>query len=140
MKFRSRSNTETIRLASTSGDILLIGSEFVEIPAHMEAEAYAKGCVSEEIYNSIRADIENDSAAADIAAQTALVSGTLTEEQRVAAIKTAINAMLDSNEEGNFTAQGLPHLKKLSALAGFTVSKEEMEAVWTSVSTSPEGQ
>lgn len=138
MKFRSRSNTETIRLASTSGDILLIGSEFVEIPAHMEAEAYAKGCVSEEIYNSIRADIENDSA--DATAKTALVSGTLTEEQRVSAIKTAINAMLDSNEEGNFTAQGLPHLKKLSTLAGFTVAKEEMEAVWASVSISTEGQ
>lgn len=138
MKFRSRSNTETIRLASTSGDILLIGSEFVEIPAHMEAEAYAKGCVSEEIYNSIRADIENDSA--DATAKTALVSGTITEEQRVAAIKTAINAMLDGNEEGNFTAQGLPHLKKLSTLAGFTVAKEEMEAVWASVSISTEGQ
>lgn len=135
MKFRSRSDNETIRLASTSGDILLIGSEFVEIPPHMEAEAYAKGCVSEEIYKSIRADIERDATA-----KTTLVSGALTDEQRVAAIKMAMNAMLDSNEDGNFTAQGLPHLKKLSSLAGFTVSKEEMESIWAEVSATSDGQ
>lgn len=50
MKFRSRSDSEVARLASTTGHIILVGQEFVEVPQHMESEAYANGCVSEELY------------------------------------------------------------------------------------------
>lgn len=125
MKFRSRKDDEVVRIASTSGHICLVGSEFVEVPDHMEADAYAAGCVSEAIYNSIRADMDRDAKA-----KAALITGALTDEQRQLAIKTAISTMLDSNDEGSFTAQGVPHLKKLSSLAGFQVSKEEMEAAW----------
>lgn len=129
MKFRSRSDNKTIRLASTSGDILLIGSEFVEVPLHMEAEAYASGCVSEELYNSIKSDMEKDAAA-----KTALTGGSLTAEQKHEAIKLAIGAMLDSHENGNFTAAGIPNLKVLVRQTGFQVSKEEMDAAWAEVS------
>ena len=130
MKFRSRRDGEVIRIASTSGHICLVGSEFVEVPDHMEPDAYAAGCVSEALYNSIKADMEKD---AD--AKAALVGGALTEEQRSAAIKLAIEAMLDGKEEGSFTTAGLPNMKVLVKQTGFPVSKEEMEAVWATIAS-----
>lgn len=46
MLFRSRDG-ETKRVASTSGSIILVGEDPVEIPAHMEIDAYAAGCLPE---------------------------------------------------------------------------------------------
>lgn len=129
MKFRSRSDEQVIRLASTSGHIVLVGKEFVEVPEHMESQAYAEGCVSEALYNSIRADMEKDAAA-----QAALVGGGLTEELKHEAIKAAIVAMLDGKDEGSFTTAGLPNMKALAKQCGFQVTKDEMEAAWAEVS------
>lgn len=128
MKFRSRRDGEVIRIASTSGHICLVGSEFVEVPDHMEPDAYAAGCVSEALYNSIKADMEKDAAA-----KAALVGGVLTDEQKKIAIKRAIQEMLDGNEDGNFTTTGLPNMKVLVKKTGFPVSKEEMEAIWETI-------
>ena len=128
MKFRSRRDGEVIRIASTSGHICLVGSEFVEVPDHMEADAYAAGCVSEALYNSIKADMEKDAAA-----KAALVGGGLTDEQKKIAIKRAIQEMLDGNEDGSFTTAGLPNMKVLVKKTGFPVSKEEMEAIWETI-------
>ena len=133
MKFRSRSDEQVIRLASTSGHIVLVGKEFVEVPEHMESQAYAEGCVSEALYNSIKADMEKDAAA-----KAALVGGAMTPEQKHAAIKVAIGAMLDGEDEGSFTAAGLPNMKVLAKTTGFAVTKEEMEAAWTEVSAEKE--
>ena len=128
MKFRSRRDGEVIRIASTSGHICLVGSEFVEVPDHMEPDAYAAGCVSEALYNSIKADMEKDAAA-----KAALVGGALTEDQKHEAIKVAIGAMLDSKDESSFTKEGLPNMKALVKQTGFTVSKEEMEKAWSEI-------
>ena len=128
MKFRSRRDNEVIRIASTSGHICLVGSEFVEVPDHMESDAYAAGCVSEALYNSIKADMEKDAAA-----KAALVGGALTEDQKHEAIKVAIGAMLDSKDESSFTKEGLPNMKALVKQTGFTVSKEEMEKAWSEI-------
>ena len=128
MKFRSRRDGEVIRIASTSGHICLVGSEFVEVPDHMESDAYAAGCVSEALYNSIKADMEKDAAA-----KAALVGGGLTPEQKHEAIKLAIGAMLDSKDDGSFTKDGLPNMKVLAKQTGFAVSKDEMEAAWAEV-------
>ena len=133
MKFRSRRDGEVIRIASTSGHIVLVGDEFVEVPEHMEPDAYAAGCVSEALYNSIKADMEKDAAA-----KIALVGGAMTPEQKHAAIKVAIGAMLDGEDEGSFTAAGLPNMKVLAKTTGFAVTKEEMEAAWAEVSAEKE--
>lgn len=137
MKFRSRNNTDTIRLASTSGHICLIGQEFVDVPEHMEADAYANGCVSEELYNSIKADLAKGALAGDGGADAKVIlpgGATMpTTVDRSLAIRTQIDAMLSGNEDGSFTAAGLPNLKILSSKCGFQVSKEEMEPVWAQI-------
>lgn len=153
MRFRSRSNSEVARLASTSGHIILVGQEFVEVPQHMEADAYANGCVSEEIYNSIKADMAKgaEQAAMEMLAGATgggaqqvsgikLPSGDIVREDRPAVVRQAIQAMLDGGEEGAFTAAGLPNLKVLSGKCGFQVSKDEMEVAWGEISTAAAGE
>ena len=134
MKFRSRRDGEVIRIASTSGHICLVGSEFVEVPEHMEPDAYAAGCVSEALYNSIKSDMEKDAAA-----KTALTGGALTPAQKHEAIKLAIQSMLDGNEDGNFTTAGLPNMKVLVKQTGFPLTKDEMEAAWNEIVAAQQG-
>ena len=140
MKFRSRSNDEVVRLASTSGHICLIGQEFVEVPEHMISEAYASGCVSEDIYNSIKADLAKDALKGDAngAAKVTLPGGsnppnTPPAVDKPAVIRSQVDAMLAGNEEGAFTAAGLPNLKALSSKCGFQVTKEDLEPVWAAI-------
>ena len=153
MRFRSRSNSEVARLASTSGHIILVGQEFVEVPQHMEADAYANGCVSEEIYNSIKADMAKgaEQAAMEMLAGATgggaqqvsgikLPSGDIVREDRPAVVRQAIQGMLDGGEEGAFTAAGLPNLKVLSGKCGFQVAKDEMESAWGEISAAAAGE
>ena len=128
MRFRSRSNSEVARLASTSGHIILVGQEFVEVPEHMEADAYSNGCVSEEIYNSIKADMAKgaEQAAMEMLAGATgsgaqqvsvikLPSGDIIREDRPSVIRQAIQGMLDGGEEGAFTAAAAPAIIVLAA-------------------------
>ena len=132
MRFIARTKGEVIRIASTSGHIVLIGDEFTEVPEHMESEAFSKGCVSEALYNSIREDMKAD--AQKQAALVALTGGGSPEgADRSPVVIAKINEMMDSTDEGYFTKAGLPNLKILETLCGFRVSREEMEAAWAEV-------
>ena len=136
MKFRSRSDNQVVRLASTTGHICLVGREFVEIPEHMEAEAYANGCVSEELYNAIKADLAAGNLVAGGGVRLPGNGGP--QAERTSVIKQQIEAMLDSGEDGAFTAAGLPNLKVLSGKCGFQVGKDEMETVWGAIAAGKE--
>ena len=139
MRFRSRSDNDVARLTSTSGHIVLVGQEFVEVPQHMEAEAYANGCVSEELYNSIKADMARGALAGGEGKGVQLPSG-VTDEARPEVIRRGILEMLDGKEEGAFTAAGLPNLKVLSGKCGFQVAKDEMESAWGEISAAAAGE
>ena len=58
--------------------------------------------------------------------------------ERASIIKQQIEAMLDSGEDGAFTAAGLPNLKVLSGKCGFQVSKDEMELAWGEIAAGKE--
>jgi hypothetical protein len=132
MRFISRNKDEVVRIASTSGHIVLVGGEFTEVPEHMERDAYALGCVSEELYNSIKSDMEKDAAAA----KNSLLGGGNPpgSADRSPVVIATIKTMLESSEDGYFTKAGLPNLKVLEKLCGFTVSKDDMETAWGVVS------
>lgn len=121
-KFRSRIVGEPVRIASTSGHICIIGDEFVDVPGHMVSDAYAAGAISEDMYNSIRADIEKEQKAAAAIDRPAVVDAKLQE-------------MLDSDDKGYFTTQGIPNRKILNKLCAFTVSNDEFELAWNKVIT-----
>lgn len=54
-----------------------------------------------------------------------------TEEERAELIKAAIEDIVLKNDRNEFTAAGAPHIKAISARAGFTVNNRERDAVWT---------
>ena len=122
MKFRSRTTSETVRIASTSGHIVLVGNDFVEVPDHMVADAYAAGCISEDMYLSIKDELQKQ-AEADA------------KIDRPAVVDEKMQQMLDSEDKSYFTKEGLPNKKVLNTLCGFTVSNDEFEKVWQKIVT-----
>ncbi|CAN7366730.1 hypothetical protein [Acidovorax sp. LjRoot117] len=108
MKFRSPSD-QPIHVALTTGHTASIPPEGVELAPMFHKEASARGAV-----------LFDDSGASAI-----------TPEARKAAISAAITGMLDGKAEDDFTAEGKPNLTRLKARLGFTVSREEADAVFT---------
>lgn len=133
MKFRSR-NKDIIRLASTIGHVCLIGEEWSEVPEHMESEAYSKGCISEEMYETIKDTIDKEEGnVTDIPVgdgDTLDFSPATDEGVRNVTIKEAIDKMIDEPKPSDFTARGMPNLSVLSERCGFPVPKVFMEPVW----------
>lgn len=50
--------------------------------------------------------------------------------ERATRIRAAFEDLISRNERGDFNAAGLPNLKPLSQLAGFTVDANERNSVW----------
>ena len=120
MRFCSRDG-ETKRVASISGHILRIGKAFIEVPAHMEGEAFAAGCLSEEVFTNITAaNGPGINAAPPV--------------DRPATVKLKIQEMLDGDDPTFFTTKGTPNRTVLDELCTFKVTKEEFEAAWEAVS------
>ena len=59
------------------------------------------------------------------------VALTMTPEVRKAAISAAMKGKLDGANEGDFTADGKPNLVRLKAAVGFSVTRDEADAIFT---------
>ena len=117
MKFKSPS-ADTLHIALTSGHSIVIEPEGTEVPAIFHKEAIARGAYP--------VGIED---AAPLAGQTF---------DRAQVIKDAINQMLDGDEEENFTNDGKPDLRKLRAIVGFGVAREEADKLFAEVTADKE--
>lgn len=112
MKFRSPYADQPIHVALTSGHTACIPPEGVELDPMFHREASARGAVCFD---------DN----------TPALAATMTPEVRKAAITAALTGMLDGADKDDFTAEGKPNLLKLKARVGFSVSREEADAVFT---------
>lgn len=112
MKFKSPS-AEPLHIALTSGHSIVIDPEGTETPALYQKEAIARGAIPVGIQE-----------AAPLEGQT------FSREQ---AITDAINSMLDGDEQDNFTNDGKPDLRKLRAIVGFHVAREEADKIFDSI-------
>lgn len=110
MKFRSPSD-EPIHIALTTGHTAVVTPEGVELDSMFHKEASARGSVC-----------FDDS--------TPAMALSMTPEVRKAAISEALKGMLDGAAEGDFTAEGKPNLLRLKAAVGFSVTREEADAVF----------
>lgn len=108
MKFRSPSD-QPIHVALTTGHTASIPPEGVELDPMFHKEASARGAVAFDEHTTI----------------------VPSPEVRKAAISAALKGMLDGAVEGDFTAEGKPHLLRLKAAVGFAVTREEADAVFT---------
>lgn len=109
MRFKKIDPPEA-RVASTSGHVIMIGKEFVDIPEHLIPEAYGQGCISEEVYNSIKSESVGLS------------------------VEDAIANMINTPETGDFTSTGLPDLRRLRSLCNRSVTRDEMMVAWDKIS------
>lgn len=111
MKFRSPSD-QPIHIALTTGHTAVVPPDGVELNPMFHKEASARGAVCFD---------ENAPA----------VALTMTPDVRKAAISAALKGMLDGAAEGDFTADGKPNLLRLKAAVGFTVTRDEADAIFT---------
>lgn len=109
MKFRSPHADQPIHVALTSGHTACITPEGVDLDPMFHKEACARGAVAFDDTTTI----------------------VMTPEVRKAAISAALKGMLDGAVEGDFTAEGKPNLLRLKAAVGFSVSRDEADAVFT---------
>jgi hypothetical protein len=105
------------RIASTSGHILMIGEDYVDVPEHMEGDARAAGCVSKDMFEKIKGG-------------NVPPPEPMGHEERMEVIVDKIKEMAASNDPNDFTARGKPNLKVLAGKCGFRPDKEEFESAW----------
>ena len=114
MQFKSPSD-EPLHVALTSGHSIVIEPTGTEVPALYQKEAIARG--------ALPIGIE----------QAAPITGQNFDRAQV--IKDAINQMLDGDEAENFTNDGKPDLRKLRAIVGFGVQREEADKLFAEVTS-----
>lgn len=59
----------------------------------------------------------------------------LSPAERETAILTAMTMMQEDNARNDFTAQGLPNVKRIEAIVGFDIDTKERDALWTKLRT-----
>lgn len=117
MKFHSPTD-QPLHVALTTGHTCVIPPKGVELETRFHKEALARGAVP-----------------------GSLVGEEKTAENpgfdKNAVIAAAMKAMLDGNDEDDFTNDGKPDMRKLKARVGFNLSREEADVVWAEVSKAP---
>lgn len=120
-KFRSASGSE-VRVAMLSGHVTIIGSEWTPLSEIFWKDAYANGCVSEDM--DVFRDIEKLQDAGVIDKVQALQN--LKER-----VRSAVDKCLTEGNPENFTASKGPKAQYLNAEVGETIPPHVREEIWT---------
>lgn len=112
--------TETpVSIGLTSGHMHVITFDGTDTPAMFRREAIAQGCLTD----PSERDVEQPKP----------------EFDRKEVIKAQITAMMDGDVEGDFKADGTPNLNALAKRCGFTVQRDEADAIFKEVSEAGSG-
>jgi hypothetical protein len=71
----------------------------------------------------------------DVLGEEAVEKPQLSPADREAAILAAMSTMQNGNARNDFTAQGLPNVKRIEAIVGFDIDTKERDALWTKLRT-----
>ena len=125
-----------IPVALTSGHTFVVTQEPVGVPSMYVAEAIARGAIEAADESANSGGVEASVVAQPVA--TPATSPAPTDEElallRATKINEALNSMLDGANEADFTADGKPQLARVKVLAGFAVTRAEVDAAWAEVS------
>jgi hypothetical protein len=113
MQFKAPGD-KPVHIALVTGHTAVIDVEFGELDARFHREAIAHGCIP-----------------FGTAVEEPAAKGATFDRRQV--IIDAINAMLDGAAEGDFTGDGKPDLRKLSARVGFGVDRSERDSLFAEV-------
>lgn len=111
---RYRHPQRRIRLALTSGHVAYVDTDWTPLDDRFQQEAVLKGCEVEQ--NIIPVVAKQEPAASE----DAFVN---TDEESI--LRRALIALIERNEEGDFTTTGLPNIRALEKIAGTQVNKGE---------------
>lgn len=119
MKFRHLMGA---RLALTTGHVVVVNENWVELDEHFHSAAFAAGCQCDQgfIANHAQEEQENSDDAVKTLDEPVL-------------IREAILQMLKREQEGDFTAAGNPNLNVVASLCGFRVDKESVLEAWHAI-------
>jgi hypothetical protein len=110
MRFKAP-GTAPVFLSLTSGNTAVVGTDYTELEPMFHREAIAAGCLP-----------------FGVEAPAPVVAEPSFDRRKV--ILDAINEMLDGAVEGDFTGDGKPDVRKLSAKVGFTVDRNERDKLF----------
>lgn len=113
MKFKAPGNAP-ISLGLTSGHMAIVEPTGTDLQPMFHAVAIARGCIPEGV------EIPKE-------------EPTAPNFDRAKVIADAMRKMLESTDDGMFTAQGKPDKRKLDGVCGFQTSREEVDAIWSAV-------
>ena len=125
-KFRSKTGRD-IRLASTSGHVVIVGEDFKEVPPMLEQKAMAAGLVPKSLYDEVKSDLRKE------------ISGDVASDAKKRKILEALQRIAAETEQGKEETAGgkklihndKPVLAAVSEYAGFTVKTADIEDALT---------
>lgn len=142
--FKTRRNQDPVRLASTSGHVVIVGSEWTGVPDRLVPEALKNGLLSKELYDAAMAEARQE-AALDITHETPvevvkeeiLAKDLQEEETRETKILKAVQTVMQMAETGREETEGgmkllsqttkQPMVNAVSEIAGFRVMANEID-------------
>jgi len=127
-RFRSLSGEE-VCLSLLSGHVARVGPNWRTLPPIFHQEAYAKGCISDDMLQGVAAP--GDQQALDLI--TGGTGGALSAQERMEKIEEVIKQMVSENNPEKFTAGGLPRADLVNEACGFTTSAEERNTALESI-------
>ena len=118
-KFKSTIGNQ-VRLSLLSGHTALVGPEWRELPELFHQEAYANGCVSDDMFKA------QAMASIPVAKAEAIASN----GSREAKILKEIAAMVEGNDLKDFTQSGAPDATILSTRVGERITSQKRNEMW----------
>lgn len=152
--FKTRNGQKPVRLASTSGHVVIVGSEWQEVLDPMVPDALKHGLLSKELYDAALAEVRDgmpldakpastpvpvppaqEAPPADTAEEDAAKAAAAAERHKT--VLLAVKSVLDLKEQGETLTpggktlvsvlNGVPKVDAVSEFAGFKVSGAEIE-------------
>lgn len=120
MKFRAKQGE--VRIALTTGHVTIVTENLKELDTRFHAEAYAKGCLD-----------ENMAAALETKGASSSTSGTMSPEERAEKVLTAVKEIVEGGNPEDMTGAGLPKAGKITAMVGFEVTASERDDAYEKV-------
>lgn len=110
MQFKAPGD-EPMSITLTSGHTAVVSNtKHTELEQRFHREAIARGCMPKGVKE--------------------VVDDQLPQFDRKKAILDAIDGLMETTDEANFTGDGKPNATKLSEIVGFTVSSDERNTLW----------
>lgn len=129
--FKSKSG-EKIRIASTSGHVVIVGKEFRPLPEYLQKQALAEGCIPKSLYDELREEVKAELSGV---ISNPTNQGQPPQEDRNSAILKALEQIhkeeasgkTETPEGNKLTHQGKPVMAAVSEYAGFKVKTADVD-------------